>query len=333
MLCALALTGLCMLPAAAMADGPITPAATDYLARVTHVPAGMQARTVDGYVQLWVRADPGKRVVIKDFRGAEFLKFTSSGVYINHNSQEYYLNQVPIPAVPPRGLTAKTPPRWFKVSSGRQYTWREGRLHALATIALQPGQSYVGRWQIPVSVNGVNADIRGGMWHHPAPSPFWFWPVLVMLLCALAAWRVRSPELDRRLAKGLTLTLMALFVIAMASRQLHGRPYVDLGQVIALLLIAAVVAVAAARELARPVPGLMIMLATAIVAMWAGVTLIPVLTHGYVLVAFPPFIVRCVVAALLGGSLSLFLVGVRFLGKVPLDSGDEDATGSSAVTA
>ncbi len=318
-LCSLVLVMLCLTPQSAFADGPIQPSATNYLAKVTHTPAGMQAKVVDGYLQLWAQADPGHTVVVEDFRGAPFLRFTRSGVYINHNSQEFYLNQVPIPEVPPRGLTASTPPHWVQVSSSSHYTWREGRLHALTTIALAPGQTYVGHWAIPVRVNGVRGAINGGIWYRPPPSAIWFWPVVVMLLCAVAVWRVRDPRLDRRMAKLLTLAMMGLFLAAMASRQLHGRPDVDAGQVIALLLIAAVVGYAAAREWRRPAPGIVVMLATAVLSLWAGVTLIPVLTHGYVLVAFPAFLVRCVVAALLGGSLALFLVAVRFLGRIPLE--------------
>lgn len=299
--------------------------ATYYIGRVTHAPRGIQVKVVDGYVQLWVRAAPRDTVIIRDYLRAPFLKFTAAGVFVNHNSQEFYLDQVPVPAVPPAGLTAKTPPHWFKVSSGHHYTWREGRLHALTHIALLPGQSYVGKWSIPVTVNGVPGTITGGIWHRSAPSPVWFWPVLVIVLCVLAAWRLKDPELDRRLAKGLTLVLLALFLIGVASRQLHGRPDVDPGQVIALILVACVAIPMMVRELRRDRPGVVVQLVTAFASMWAGVTLITVLTHGYVLVAFPPLLDRCVVALLLGGSLGLFLVAVRFLGKIPLSAGADDS--------
>ena len=130
------------------------------------------------------------------------MRFTPDGVAVNHNSQEYYLSQVPVPAVPPIGLTRTTPPHWVTVSRGHSYSWREGRMHALATIALTPGQTYVGQWRIPIVVNGRRATIDGGLWHRGAPSIVWFWPVVVLLVCALAAWRLRSPELDRRLSLG-----------------------------------------------------------------------------------------------------------------------------------
>ncbi len=59
------------------------------------------------------------------------------------------------------------------------------------------------------------------------------------------------------------------------------------------------------------------LLVTAVIALWAGLTLLPVLTHGYALVALPLFVVRVIAAALLGGALSLALFGVRMLDRVP----------------
>jgi hypothetical protein len=74
-------------------------------------------------------------------------------------------------------------------------------------------------------------------------------------------------------------------------------------------------AAAAGRALSGK-SGLPLLAATAIVALWAGLTLITTLTHGYVLLAIPALVARTVTAALLGGSLSLALIGVRALDRV-----------------
>jgi hypothetical protein len=303
------------LPAAAAADGPVTPTATNYLARVTHEPRGVQAKVVDGYLNLWMQVPAHETVVVLDFEGAPWVRFDPAGVQINLNSEEYYLSQVPVPAIPPKGLTRNTTPRWRVVSSGHSYMWREGRLHALATIALAPGASYVGPWTIAVTVNGHPGSVSGGIWHTGPPSPIWFWPILVMLACAVAAWRVRSPALDRRLGRILLLVLLALIAIGMAGRYLHGRPGIQTGNVILLAVILVALAAAAGRALSGK-SGLPLLAATAIVALWAGLTLITTLTHGYVLLATPALVARTVTAALLGGSLSLALIGVRALDRV-----------------
>lgn len=305
-----------MLPATAAADGPVAPTATDYLARVTGVPAGIQAQVVNSYLNLWVRVLPTAQVTILDFRGAPWVRFSPAGVAINRNSQEYYLSQVPVPAVPPRGLTRTPPPHWLRVSNGHTYAWREGRLHALATIALAPGQHYVGSWRIPVTVDGRLGAIRGSMWHRGAPSVVWFWPALVLLACALAAWRLRSPELDRRIAPVLALALLLLAGVGMAGKYLHGSPAVTAGNVALLLVTLAVLGTVAGRLLGGRCSG-PLLLVTAVIALWAGLTLMPVLTHGYALISLPIFLVRVIATTLLGGALSLTLFAVRLLDRVP----------------
>lgn len=304
-----------LLPATAAADGPVAPTATNYLARVTQAPAGVDAKVVNAYLNLWIRVPPQARVTVLDFRGAPWVRFTPDGVAINRNSQEFYLSQVPVPAVPPANLTRTTPPHWIRVSGGHSYSWREGRLHALATIALAPGQHYVGSWRIPVLVNGRAETITGGMWHQGAPSIVWFWPVLVLIICALAAWRLQSPELDRRLSIRLAVVLLGLVAVGMGGKYLHGSPNVTAGNLVLLVVTLAVLGAVASRLL-RGRFGVPLLLATAVIALWAGVTLLPVLTHGYALVVLPILLVRLIAVVLLGGALSLTLFAVRMLDRV-----------------
>jgi len=306
---------ICLRPAVAAADGPVSPTGTNFYAKVTHAPAGIQAKVVDEYLNLWVSVSPRTRATVLDFRGAPWVRFSANGVSVNHNSQEYYLSQIPVPAVPPAGLTATTPPHWIKVSSGHSYQWREGRLHALATIALAPGQSLIGDWHIAIVVNGRHDLITGAIFHHGPPSGLWFWPAIVLIVCALAAWRVRSRLLDRRLSRGLALALLALAAVGMGSKYLHGSPGVSTGGVVLLLLTLAVFGTVAAR-LSRPHSGWLLLLAAALTS-WVGVTLLPVLTHGYALVALPLFVIRAITTTLLGGGVALVLFALRLLDADP----------------
>ena len=149
----------------------------------------------------------------------------------------YYLNQTPYPFPVPGGLTRTTPPRWLAAGGGRTYEWHDGRLQALASIALPSGVSYAGRWAIPVLVNGRRTVITGGLWRVGAPSIVWFWPLVVFLLCGLAVWRVRSPELDARVARAFGIAALVSLVVACAGRELHGRPGVNPFQYTELVLI------------------------------------------------------------------------------------------------
>ncbi len=298
-------------PSGALADGPISPTGTNFYANVTQAPAGVRAQVVDEYLNLWVSVAPDAHVTVLDFRGAPWVRFSPSGVAVNDHSEEYYLSQVPVPAVPPAGLTRTTPPHWVEVSSGHSYQWREGRLHALATVALAPGQSLIGKWHIAVVVNGRPGMIVGEIWHHGPPSGLWFWPALVIIACALAAWRVGSAPLDRRLSTGLALILLVLASIGIGSKYLHGSPGVSLGGVILLVITLAIVG-AVARRILRPHSG-WLLLAAAVISTWVGVTLLPVLTHGYALVTLPIFPIRAITTTLLGGGLALVLFALRLL--------------------
>ena len=196
LVCVGALVGAGGVPGVAVAHGPVAPIATSYEARVAQVPAGAEAKVIDGDQRMWLRVGQSETLLVLDYRGAPYLRFSRSGVAVNHNSAMYYLNQTPA-EVPPSNLRPTTAPRWSSVSGGHAYSWHDGRLHALATVALAPGASYVGRWSIPVRIDGRAGAIAGGLWHASDPSIVWFWPIVVLLACVLAARRVRSAELDR----------------------------------------------------------------------------------------------------------------------------------------
>ncbi len=187
-------------PGVASAHGPVAPIATSYLAKVSQLPAGLRATVVDGDQRLWLAVAPDETVVVLDPRGAPYLRFTRSGVEVNENSVTYYTNLIPAEPAP-GGLTATTVPRWAPAGAGHTYNWHDGRLHALATIAISPGQSYVGRWSIPVRVNGRPTVIAGGLYYAAGPSIVWFWPILVAIACTLAAVRLRREQLDARVAR------------------------------------------------------------------------------------------------------------------------------------
>jgi hypothetical protein len=297
-------------PAAAQAHGPVAPAASSYLARVSQAPAGLDAKVVDGDLRMWLSVPAGDTVVILDYRGAPYLRFSPSGVEVNENSSMYYLNQTPVPVTPPTSLTAFTPPHWHRVSGGHHYGWHDGRLHALAAVALAPGTTYVGRWSVPLRIDGHLTSIAGGIWHAGAPSIVWFWPIVVLILCVLAAWRLRRPELDQRLARALAITALTALAVAAAGRELHGRPTVAIYQLVELGAILAFIAWAARRSVSGELSYFPLFL-IAIAAVWEGGELFTTLLYGYVLLPIPAFVMRLTTVLCLGTGASLLLLGFR----------------------
>ncbi len=294
------------LPATAAAHGPVDPAASSYLAQVTQVPAGAAVKVVDGDQRLWMRVDPRSTVVVLDYQGAPYLRFSRAGVAVNEASAMYYLNQVPAQA-PPLRTGPGVRPRWSQVSTGHSYGWHDGRLHALATTALAPGATYRGRWKVRLRVGGAPSAIEGGIFYRASPSIVWFWPILVALACVLAARRLRRPELDERIARGLAATALAGFAVAVTGQQLHGRPSVSVGQEI-VLAIALAFAAWGAWRLIRRRHGWFTFFIIAAVAIWEGASLIAVLLDGYVLLALPPVLARVAVVACLSAGVALLPV-------------------------
>jgi hypothetical protein len=300
------------LPSAADAHGPVAPIASSYLARLSRVPAGLDAKVVDGDQRLWLRVVPSETVVVLDYQGAPYLRFSASGVEVNENSAMYYLNQTPVAAIPPSNLTRRTPPRWQQVTAGHDYEWHDGRLQALATIALAPGVADVGTWRIPLVVDGQARSISGGLWHAGNPSIVWFWPIVVLLLCVLAAWRARSPALDRLVARATALGALAAITVAAFGRGLHGRPTISAFQLLELGVVLAFVGWRLFRLLvSRPPPGYFSYFAIAFVALWEGAALIPTLLNGYVLAAVPAVAARAASVLCLGCGLGLLLLAPR----------------------
>jgi hypothetical protein len=105
--------------------------------------------------------------------------------------------------------------------------------------------------------------------------------------------------------------LLALAMVGIGSKYLHGSPGVSSGGVILLLITLAVFAAVAAK-LYRPHSGWLLLLAAAL-SSWVGVTLLPVLTHGYALVSLPIFLIRAITTTLLGGGVALVLFALRRL--------------------
>jgi hypothetical protein len=309
-----AIAALGIVPAAAQAHGPVAPIASSYQARVDRAPPGLDARVVDGDQRMWLRVAHGKTVVVLDYRGAPYVRFTRSGVDVNHNSALYYLNQTPVAQVPPPNLTRGTRPDWHRVSGADEYSWHDGRLHALATVARSPGEQFVGRWSIPVVVNGRMSSVSGGLWHADDPSIVWLWPIAVLLACVLAAWRVHRAQLDELVARLLAFAALAGITVGGVARQLHGRPTVGTFLLIGLVLILAFVVWALGRLLFRR-PGYFYFLVVAVAALWQGAELFPTLRSGFVLAAVPAPMARIAAVVCLGAGAGLLVLVFRLSRK------------------
>ncbi len=253
-----------------------------------------------------MRVNSPETVIVQDYRGAPYLRFVSAGVQVNTNSSMYYLNQ-PTPLRPPAGLTGTTPPRWVRAGFGNAYAWHDGRLHALASVALAPRQTQVGACRIPLIVNGSRTAISGVLEHANDPSIVWFWPIVVVLLSLWAGSRLGRRRLDAAAARALGLSALAAIAVLAAGHELQGEPFVSVGQKIVLGLVLAFVGGLLVHNLWKG-PGPLSLILTLVAALWAGVEFLPTLLHGYVLMAVPTFLARLATVTCLSCGVGLIVL-------------------------
>jgi hypothetical protein len=302
---ALAAAGLFAGRASAHA-GLTAPAATSYLARISQTPRGLEAKVVDGDQRLWIRVSPGVVAVVLGLRGEPYLRFSSRGVEVNTRSATYYLNRAR-PVIVPPSLTRSAPPAWKRVTSGRSTSWHEDRLHALALAAHPPGNSRVGRWLVPVIVDGRRTAITGGLWHAARPSLLWLWPLVLVLACVPALLRLRDAGLDGHATLGLAVLALASATAARLGRELYGRPTVSAWQLVlaggSCLVAVALLVLVLRRDWRSVAAG-----AIGIVAVYQGLALLGVLRNGFVLAAIPAWAERASAVASLASGAALLVV-------------------------
>ena len=298
-----------LLPSTASAHvGRVPPAATDFQARITAIPTGLAARILDGDQAIWMRAEPSLTVVVTGLRGEPYLRFSRAGVAVNTRSATWFLNRV-YPQVVPRGLTPSSSPHWKQLTSSHSWTWHEGRLHTPALSAHRSGNTYLGRWVVPIVVGGRGAAIRGGLWQSAPASLLWFWPLLVVAACIPALMKLREARLEAQVGAVLASLALVSATVARLGRELYGRPTVSSWQ---LVLVAAtcLIAVALAALYSRPnwrvLAGMMI----GTVAAYQGLALLSTLRDGWVLAVIPAWLERSATAISLASGIALVVVSI-----------------------
>ncbi len=304
---ALVVAGL--LPARASAHaGLIAPAATSYLARISSVPSGLEAKVVDGDQRLWLRAAPQVTVVVLGLRNEPYLRFSRRGVEVNTSSETYYLNRTR-PQTPPAGLGPRTPPAWKRVTGSHSTSWHEDRLHALALASHSGGNAYVGRWLVPLVVDGKRTAIAGGLWHSSRPSLLWFWPLVLVLASVPALLRLGEARWDAAAGRIFAALALGSATAARLGRELYGRPAVSTGQLVLVGVTCTVAAALAALFLTRDWQTLA-GVAIGIAALYQGLALVGTLRNGYVLAALPAWAERTATVVSLAAGAALLLVEI-----------------------
>jgi hypothetical protein len=188
------------LPASASAHGRTATIALDYrlaLDASTRALPGVHVRVLDGDRDLQVSAEPGTTLLVRGSLNEPLLRIDSTGVWANADS----------PTATGDKLVSASKHGWVRLSGGRTATWHDHRL--APPPASTPGP--VGRFVIPVDVNGVRGSISGTFIRIARPA-VWPWPLAAALLAGaiLVAIRRRPLRATLTIALGVAAGLAAL---------------------------------------------------------------------------------------------------------------------------
>ncbi len=283
------------LPAQAAAHGRAPTVALDYrlaLDAPTRSLAGVHVRVLDGDRDFQVRVDPGTSLLVRGALDEPLLRIDSSGVWVNASS----------PTATGDRLVSSSKHGWIHLSGGRTVVWHDHRL--APPPASTPGP--VGRFVVPVDVNGVPRAISGTFFRVARPA-IWPWPAGAALVGAaiVVAIRRRALRAPLTICLGAGAGLAALLEVTTFAVRDATTGGVAWLQLVTAAVVAAVLAVLLVRLRGRA----RVHAAGVVGAVAAAVSLssTPVFWHGVVISALPALLARtvCALAIVAGAAAAL----------------------------
>ncbi len=124
--------------------------------------------------QLVIENTTRRTLEVLDDAGVPFLRIGPKGVEGNVAARAWYLTYSPgavVPASAGRGDAA----RWIRVSTEPTFGWFEPRLDAMhidvpREVSASARATEVGRWKVPLRVNGVHVVLSGPFRYEPPPA-------------------------------------------------------------------------------------------------------------------------------------------------------------------
>jgi hypothetical protein len=145
--------------------------------RVTPPAAGVDVTVLNRDDRLLLRDTSGKTVMIQGYSGEPYARIDADGgVWVNTDSQAYYLNQERDGQVDiPPGVDSKGAPRWKQMSKTGRFEWHDHRIHWMGkgvpeAVKDKSVRTKVFGWKVPIQVDGRSGVIAGTLFWTPTPS-------------------------------------------------------------------------------------------------------------------------------------------------------------------
>jgi hypothetical protein len=293
-------------PQAAQAHGRSAVIALDYEARPAQsgqIAPGVEAKVVDGDRSLELRVAPGRTVVVRGYGGEPFLRFSSRGVEANLGSPTAVADRL----VPEQAVTTVAgAPRWQLVTGRHRLTWHDHRLGPRAGVGA--GTGVVGKWAIPLVVDGRPVAVRGALLRSARPA-LWFWlAILSVALAAAAAVAWRGGLRARHASVYLATAISSVLLLAVSAGFAAGSARSGFTRWADLALPAGIALAAAAVFVLRPRQRYVACGLVAGFALAAALEDVGVFWHGFVVSTQPAPMVRAGVSIALGASAFAIVV-------------------------
>lgn len=309
-ICSLAAFVVLVTPTPASAHVRASAVAVDYRARVfplrPELRAALAARVYKTDQALGLTVRRGHTVVVLGYTGEPFVRIGDDGVAVNASS----------PTAGAVGLLRSTSGRGWRLQAGRRtVVWHDARVRGL------PPELDRGRWSVPVVVDGRRLRLEGEIWRIHVPSP-WRWLAFGVPFVAVALWLVirrRTSLRPAAVAFGVAAaagTIATAATFALAATASGGRWAEAANELVFALVGLGVVARGSAD--ARPIAGG----ALGLLALWVGLSKVPVFLHGVVLAALPATPTRLLVAFTISVGAAATVAGLGVLFDV-LERSDE----------
>jgi hypothetical protein len=304
--CGVVLTALAFPDRSFAHVGRGAPVATNFEARIQPVTTptdSLEAKVVDGDQQLWVRARGRAVLIVPGAAGEPLLRFDHRGVSVNVRSLTAQTDRIdPLRLRPVADPRAR--PVWHRLTAAHAYRWHEHRLHALEALAGGQRSGVLGRWSVPLLIDGRRHDLAGVLVYRRPPS---LWPIGLAIVLAVAT--LSALALSTRLIVPAALLATLLVWAVRVGRGLHGRPDVEPGGYADVTLTCLVGAGLVYGLLHRDLDvRRFVVLLVGAGCLYEAWTMFPVLTHSLALTELPTGVARLAVATTLGVGAALLAI-------------------------
>jgi hypothetical protein len=271
-----------LLPANAAAHGRGPVVALDDRLVIGRPVDGISVHILDGDRSLYVTAEPGRTVIVRGYLDEPMIRFADGSVEANRASPTASADRI---------VTTGT--GWKRVAGGRSFAWHDHRLAPPAG----GGNGTVGRWSVPLTIDGRAAAITGTFVRVRGPSVVPWLLGAAATLGAIIGLAVRRPRTRAALVLVLAIVAAVAALVAISAFAVRDAP--TGGVQWFQLTGGAVVAIAAAAVLARTHGTRRTAAAGVIGALAAAAMLssLPVFRHGVVISALPAGLARLACAA------------------------------------